>query len=300
MIVIVPIIQTLIFGYAINYDVKHLKTVVLDEAASYESRELVAKLTASEYFDVVGYGRLARRAAARDRLGARLGRPRHRPRTSARTSTAARRRRRSWSSTPPTRRRRARRCRSRRASRNGLSIRAPRAAGRLEGDADPADRSPRAPLVQPGPLTATFIIPGLIAVILTFTLIQFTATAIVRERERGTLEQLQVTPVTRTELILGQDPPVHSDRLPPVHDGSPPDALPVRHRDPGLARGALRRRPALHRRRARPRDAHLDGGEDADAGDADVDVLPAAVRLPVGLRLPDRRDARRSSSTSRC
>ena len=52
--------------------------------------------------------------------------------------------------------------------------------------------------------TATFIIPGLVAIILTFSLIQFTASAIVRERERGTLEQLQVTPVTRIELILGK------------------------------------------------------------------------------------------------
>ena len=53
MIVMVPILQTLIFGYAINYDVKHLKTVVLDEDKSYDSRELVAKMTASEYFDIV-------------------------------------------------------------------------------------------------------------------------------------------------------------------------------------------------------------------------------------------------------
>ena len=39
MIVLVPVMQTLIFGYAINYDVKHLKTVVLDESRTYESRE---------------------------------------------------------------------------------------------------------------------------------------------------------------------------------------------------------------------------------------------------------------------
>ena len=55
MIVMVPVMQTLIFGYAINYDVKHLKTVVLDESRSYESRELVAKMTATGYFDVVGH-----------------------------------------------------------------------------------------------------------------------------------------------------------------------------------------------------------------------------------------------------
>ena len=54
MIIMVPLMQTLVFGYAINYDVKHLKTVVLDESRSYDSRELVARLTASQYFDVVG------------------------------------------------------------------------------------------------------------------------------------------------------------------------------------------------------------------------------------------------------
>src|SRR6185503_866160 len=48
MIILVPILQSLIFGYAINYDVKHLKTIVLDEDGSFESRELVAKMTATE------------------------------------------------------------------------------------------------------------------------------------------------------------------------------------------------------------------------------------------------------------
>ena len=52
MIVMVPVMQTMIFGYAINYDVKHLKTVVLDESRSYDSRELVARLTASDYFTI--------------------------------------------------------------------------------------------------------------------------------------------------------------------------------------------------------------------------------------------------------
>ncbi len=63
------------------------------------------------------------------------------------------------------------------------------------------------PWYNPDLRTATFIIPGLIAILLTFTLIQFTAMAIVRERERGTLEQLQVTPVTRVEIILGKIAP---------------------------------------------------------------------------------------------
>ena len=53
MMVMVPIMQTLIFGYAINYDVKHLRTVVQDECRTETSRDLVAKMTASGYFDVV-------------------------------------------------------------------------------------------------------------------------------------------------------------------------------------------------------------------------------------------------------
>ena len=54
MIVAVPVLQLLLFGYAINYDVKHLTTVVLDESRSHDSRELVAKMDATDYFDIIG------------------------------------------------------------------------------------------------------------------------------------------------------------------------------------------------------------------------------------------------------
>src|SRR5437667_1303666 len=86
---------------------------------------------------------------------------------------------------------------------NGLSVRtlAERAGWKY---ADPPIDVRIRPWYNPDLKTATFIIPGLIAIILTFTLIQFTAMAIVRARERGTLEQLQVTPVTRLELIVGK------------------------------------------------------------------------------------------------
>ena len=60
------------------------------------------------------------------------------------------------------------------------------------------------PWYNPELKTSTFIVPGLIAIVLTMTLMQYTATSIVRERELGTLEQLQVTPLTRAELILGK------------------------------------------------------------------------------------------------
>jgi ABC-2 type transport system permease protein len=50
-------------------------------------------------------------------------------------------------------------------------------------------------------------VPGLVGVILTITLILVTSMAIVRERERGTLEQLIVTPINKTELMLGKIAP---------------------------------------------------------------------------------------------
>jgi ABC-2 type transport system permease protein len=52
--------------------------------------------------------------------------------------------------------------------------------------------------------TAVYVVPGLIGVILTMTMVMLTAMAIARERERGTLEQLIVSPVRRIELVLGK------------------------------------------------------------------------------------------------
>jgi ABC-2 type transport system permease protein len=52
--------------------------------------------------------------------------------------------------------------------------------------------------------TAVYVVPGLVGVILTMTMVMLTAMAIARERERGTLEQLIVSPVRPVELILGK------------------------------------------------------------------------------------------------
>jgi ABC-2 type transport system permease protein len=63
------------------------------------------------------------------------------------------------------------------------------------------------PRYNPGLRSPNYIVPGLVGVILTLTLVLITAMAIVRERERGTLEQLIVTPITKTELMLGKIAP---------------------------------------------------------------------------------------------
>ncbi len=202
MILFVPIMQTLIFGYAINYDVKHLKTVVLDEAKSVESRDLISKMTATEYFRVVGHvsslEELRRELdSAHASVGlvidADFGKDIHRGKpaqaflivdaSDTTTSSQAM----SIAS----------------GIANGLSIRVLARRAGWAWPQLPIDLRVR-PWYNADLKTATFIIPGLIAIILTFTLIQFTASAIVRERERGTLEQLQVTPATRVEIILGK------------------------------------------------------------------------------------------------
>ncbi len=205
MIVMVPILQTLIFGYAINYDVKHLKTVVLDEDKSYDSRELVAKMTASEYFDIVKH--VGFEAELRHEIDAGhasvglvidrdYGKNRRRG-TSARALLVV-------NASDTTTASQAMAIAGGISSQLSLRTLAAKAGWKESGP--PVDLRVR-PWYNPDLRTATFIIPGLIAILLTFTLIQFTAMAIVRERERGTLEQLQVTPVTRVELILGKIAP---------------------------------------------------------------------------------------------
>lgn len=60
------------------------------------------------------------------------------------------------------------------------------------------------PLYNPALKSSIFIVPGIIGMILSITMLIITSMSIVREREFGTLEQLIVTPVTRGELMLGK------------------------------------------------------------------------------------------------
>ena len=202
MIALVPIMQTMIFGYAINYDVKHLRTVIFDESRTFESRELVARMEATGYFDIVKAVDSMREvqheidsgeAAVGLVIDGDFGRNRHRGRPAEAFLVV--------NASDTTTSSQAMSIMSGIAQTLSIQTLATRAGWQYEQL--PVDLRVR-PWYNPDLRTATFIIPGLIAIILTFTLIQFTAIAIVRERERGTLEQLQVTPATRAELILGK------------------------------------------------------------------------------------------------
>jgi ABC-2 type transport system permease protein len=71
---------------------------------------------------------------------------------------------------------------------------------------DPVARIRLEPNIRYNPelRTAVNVVPGLVGVILTMTMVMLTAMALARERERGTLEQLIVSPVKPVELVLGK------------------------------------------------------------------------------------------------
>jgi len=193
MIFGMPMMQILLFGYAINTDVRNLKTAIADEANTHLSREFVSQLEQTQVASI-----------------------RHRVNSAVELEALLRAGEISIGvSIPPDFDRRV--------------IDANRAAVQLLVDgSDPTvlgvanqlrnmplafDSSRRAkeqtaievrPYYNPERRTPVNIVPGLMGVILTMTMMIFTAVAIVREREHGNLELLINTPVTSAELMIGK------------------------------------------------------------------------------------------------
>jgi ABC-2 type transport system permease protein len=195
----IPAIQLVLFGYAIQTEVRHLPTVVLDQSRTPESRRLVEVLQNTGNFDVIE--RVASRAELTDRI--------QRGRASAGLII------------PPEYMRDLRRGRPARAqvvvdaadplaSSAALSGAAQAGAARslelarLGGGGGPAIDLRVRPWYNPGLRSAVFIVPGIIGVLLSLTMVLITSMAVVRERERGTMEQLIVTPIDKTSLMLGK------------------------------------------------------------------------------------------------
>jgi ABC-2 type transport system permease protein len=76
----------------------------------------------------------------------------------------------------------------------------------VDRDRPPVDVRVR-PLYNPALKSAIFIVPGIIGMILSITMMIITSMSVVRERETGTLEQLIVTPITRGEIMIGKIAP---------------------------------------------------------------------------------------------
>lgn len=199
LIVGVPLMQMLLFGYAINFDVRHLEAAVLDAAHTSMSRQFVAELRATQVVDIVAYVRSDAELAELMRAG----------RVAVGVVIPAHFERRLQGN-------------DRAALQLLVDGSQPSLAGVISGVAQmpmlqrhdlavPAN-SWRAPLPRisvrtlynPELRTAVQIVPTLIGVILSMTMVIFTAGAIVRERERGNLELLIATPLGAIELMIGK------------------------------------------------------------------------------------------------
>ncbi len=194
-----PAIQLLLFGYAIQTDVRRLPTVVLDESRTSESRALIQVLANTDNFTVV--------ASVPDRASAK----RWIERGAARVALVI----------PPEYQRHIRSGHTGVAQMlidaadpqsSGAAIAGAQLAAQARGAQLLATQYKVRPPVEirvrpwynPAQKSATFIVPGIVGILLTITMTLITSTAIVKERERGTLEQLIVTPISRTSLMLGK------------------------------------------------------------------------------------------------
>lgn len=205
MTVMFPIVQLLLFGYAINTDVRHIPAAVFDADQTAQSRSLVSAMQATGFYDVVGQVRSYDEISHALRAGrARVAFVIQDGYASDITAGRTARVQLVIDGSDPQTVASATNTAVSLASVRGseLTLARIRAAGAVP---------PLAPLslepttwYNPDLKTATYIVPGLIGVILTMTMVMLTAMAIARERERGTLEQLIVSPLRRGELVLGK------------------------------------------------------------------------------------------------
>ena len=194
-----PAMQLLLFGYAIQTDVRRLPTVVVDESRTSESRALIQVLANTDNFTFV--------ASVPDRAAAK----RWIERGAARVALVI----------PPEYQRNIRSGHTGVAQMlidaadpqsSGAAITGAQLAAQARGAQLLASQYKIRPPVEirvrpwynPAQKSATFIVPGIVGILLTITMTLITSTAIVKERERGTLEQLIVTPISRTSLMLGK------------------------------------------------------------------------------------------------
>ena len=194
MIVGIPVMQMLLFGYAINFDVRGLSAGVVDEARTSMSRALVADMQASGVVKVTEYapsiGDLRRSLRSGDvSIGVYIPADFERRRLIGDRPLAQL----LVDGSEPTIENIARAFVAMPLpKRDGVYGASARQVFEVRTEYNPEKR------------TAVQVVPALIGVILTMTMTMFTAVAIVRERERGNLELLITTPASSLELMLGK------------------------------------------------------------------------------------------------
>jgi len=207
MVVMMPMLQLVLYGYAVSTDIRHLRTVVCDLDGSSQSRDMVRGVIASpEYFDIVGYVQTVKEAQASLDSGqaqvaivipARYSRDitKRQPATlqvlldgsDPNAGTIAG----SYIGKIVT------------AQAKTILLQRIQAAGL--GQLANAGVDDRVQVWYNPTLQSSFaLVPGVVCMIASNLTIILSALAIVREREIGTIEQLLVTPIKGWELMIGK------------------------------------------------------------------------------------------------
>jgi ABC-2 type transport system permease protein len=199
MIIMIPLVQLMLFGYAINTNPRHLPTAVLLQEESDLGRSILKALENTEYFEVTH--RVSDEAEF-DRLLA-SGAVLFAIEIPANFERAVRRGDRpallvAADATDPV------------AAGSAMATLGQLVATALQHDRDIPDAGPAAFEIRtharynPAGTTALNIVPGLVGTILTMTMLIFTALSVTREIERGTMESLLAMPITPIEIMLGK------------------------------------------------------------------------------------------------
>ncbi|MBI4637458.1 MAG: ABC transporter permease [Candidatus Rokubacteria bacterium] len=200
----VPVAMLFIFGWAINTDVKHVPTAVFDQSGSVEARTLLEAFGNSQYFDLRHWVRSSRELTRMiDDGTAKVGIviP---PDFARRLSRRAGEIQVIVDASDPMVATSALNAATSLAAERSLQLLTRTVEGTvLQRDVPPVDFRVRA-WYNPDLVSAIFIVPGLIGALLMQTTITAMAVSVVRERERGTLEALIVSPIRRWELLLGK------------------------------------------------------------------------------------------------
>jgi len=199
LIFCLPLLQLTLFGYAIDMDVKHIPTAVLDQDRSSSSRRFIDALTNSSTFSVARYAGSERELTemlvhGTVRVGVKIPSEFSRRLLLERPAQVLVLIDGSDSQV------------GLQALNSAVAVglqRSLKALGGGRGGNLAVEVRPRM-LFNPQMRSANFFVPGLVGIIMQMVTVLLTAFAIVRERERGTLEQLMVTPMSSGTVVVGK------------------------------------------------------------------------------------------------
>ncbi|WCN37116.1 ABC transporter permease [Aneurinibacillus uraniidurans] len=203
--IMMPLMMLLIFGYAVNTDVDHLPTAVWDQAKTKDSRALLRNFTNTLYFDtqytVEGYKDMQ---ALMDTNKIKVGIVipadySYRLDMGQQTSIQI-----ILDGSDPGAARTALANAQVIVQNRALDVQQDTLAAQGMGKIEPLITAETRVLYNPDMKSRVFNIPALIGLIMQNVTVILTAFSLVREKERGTLEQLMVTPIRSAELIIGK------------------------------------------------------------------------------------------------